>query len=39
MDGARIVGLTPIGQVTVTLLRFNENERLLERILLQQAGR
>jgi hypothetical protein len=39
MDGARIVGRTPIGQVTVILLRFNENERLLERALLQQAGR
>jgi hypothetical protein len=39
MDGARIVGLTPVGQVTVTLLRFNEDERLLERTLLKQAGR
>jgi hypothetical protein len=38
MEGARIIGLTPIGQVTVTLLRFNEDERLLERILLQRAG-
>ena len=39
MDGAQIVGLTPTGQVTVILLRFNDNERLLERMLLQQAGR
>jgi hypothetical protein len=39
IEGARIVGLTPIGQVTVTLLRFNEAQRLLERMLLQQAGR
>ncbi len=39
IDGARIVGLTPIGQVTVTLLRFNEDERLLERLLLQQTGK
>jgi hypothetical protein len=39
INGARIIGLTAIGQVTVTLLRFNEDERLLERLLLQQAGR
>ena len=39
MDGARIVGLTLIGQVTVTLLQFNQDERLLERAWLQQAGR
>jgi hypothetical protein len=39
IDGARIVGLTSIGQVTVTLLRFNEDERLLERLLLQQTGK
>jgi len=37
LDGARIVGLTPIGQVTVTLLRFNEDARMLERILLQRV--
>jgi hypothetical protein len=34
MDGVRIIGLTPIGQVTVTLLRFNMDERLVERIYL-----
>jgi hypothetical protein len=39
ITGGRIVGLAPIGQVTVTLLRFNEDERLLERALLRQAGR
>ncbi len=39
IDGPRIVGLTLIGQVTVTLLQFNQDERLLERALLQQAGR
>ncbi len=38
MDGARIAGVTPIGQVTVTLLRFNDEERVLERLLLHQAG-
>jgi hypothetical protein len=37
-DGARIIGLTPVGQVTVTLLQLNRDERLLERKLLQQAG-
>ena len=35
----QIIGLTPIGEVTITLLRFNEVERILERLLLQQAGR
>jgi len=39
IDGPRIAGLTLIGQVTVTLLQFNQDERLLERALLQQAGR
>ncbi|MDB6021336.1 MAG: endonuclease [Pedosphaera sp.] len=39
LEGVRIIGLTRIGHVTALLLRFNENERLLERMLLQQAGR
>jgi len=39
IEGPRIVGLTLIGQVTITLLQFNQDERLLERALLQQAGR
>jgi hypothetical protein len=39
IDGPRIVGLTLVGQVTVALLQFNQDERLLERALLQQAGK
>jgi hypothetical protein len=39
IDGPRIVGLTLIGQVTVSLLQFNQDERLLERDLLQRAGK
>lgn len=38
MDDARIIGITPIGEVTVTLLRFNDHERLMERSLLQRGG-
>jgi hypothetical protein len=38
MKGPRIVGVTPIGQVTVTLLRFNDDERVSERLRSQQAG-
>jgi HNH endonuclease len=39
IDGARIIGLTLIGQVTVSLLQLNHDERLLERELLQRAGK
>jgi hypothetical protein len=39
LDGARIVGLTLIGQVTVSLLQLNHEERLQERELLQKAGK
>jgi hypothetical protein len=39
INGPRIVGLTLIGQVTVTLLQLNQDDRLFERALLQQAGR
>jgi hypothetical protein len=39
LAGVRIVGLTLIGQVTVTLLQFNQDERLLERELLQKAAK
>jgi hypothetical protein len=39
IDGPRIVGLTLIGQVTVTLLQFNQDERILERELSQKAGK
>jgi len=38
IDGARIIGLTPIGQATVGLLQFNQDERLLERMFLQQSA-
>jgi hypothetical protein len=39
LDGVRIVGLTLIGQVTVSLLQFNQDERLIERERLQKAGK
>jgi len=39
LDGARIVGLTLIGQVTAALLQFNQDERLFERELLEKAGK
>jgi hypothetical protein len=39
MAGTRVIGLTPIGQVTVTLLRLNDDERLLERGFLHQSER
>jgi len=38
MDGARIIGLTPIGEVTAALLRFNDDERIVECRLFLQAG-
>lgn len=38
-DGPRIVGLTLIGQVTVTLLQLNNAERVLEREYLQKSGK
>jgi len=38
-DGLRIVGLTLIGQVTATLLQFNQDERIIERELLRKAGK
>ena len=38
LERARIVGITPVGQVTVRLLRFNDDERILERSLLQLLG-
>jgi hypothetical protein len=37
-DGARIAGRTEVGEVTARLLRFNEDERVLERSLLQSLG-
>lgn len=36
--GAHIIGVTAIGEVTVTLLRFNDPERVLERTSLRHAG-
>jgi len=39
IDGTRIIGITEIGQVTSTLLNFNDADRLLERKALIEAGR
>lgn len=39
IEGARIVGLTEIGRATATLLRFNDDERVLERAALLRAGK
>jgi hypothetical protein len=39
VEGAQIVDLTSVGSVTATLLRFNEGERLLERILMKRFER
>jgi hypothetical protein len=38
LDNGRIVGRTTVGEATARLLRFNEDERVLERTLLQQLG-
>ena len=37
-SGPRIIGLTLIGEVTVTLLRFNDEPRVIERMLLIRLG-
>ncbi len=37
LEGAQIQGLTPVGRVTVFLLRLNEAERVGERALLIEA--
>jgi len=37
-DGSRIVGLTEVGLVTVQLLRLNDEERIVERAVLQSIG-
>jgi len=39
LDGARIVGLTPMGRATVFLLQLNSEERVRVRHRLQRAGR
>ena len=38
-DGITILPLTPVGEVTVRVLQFNESPRLLERKALQEKGR
>ncbi len=37
-DGARLTGKSVIGRVTITLLRLNDDERVLERRWLQRLG-
>jgi hypothetical protein len=37
LDAGRIIGLSPTGQVTVTLLRFNDDARVAERLLLHHV--
>ena len=39
LEGAAIVGITPVGRATVRLLRMNAVERLEERQRLQAKGR
>lgn len=39
LNGPRIAALSEIGEVTVKTLRFNDDERLLEREILQTKGR
>ncbi len=39
LEGARIVGLSEIGEVTVRVLRMNNTERILERETLQAQNR
>jgi hypothetical protein len=38
LDGARLAGKSAIGRVTITLLRLNDDERVLERTWLQRLG-
>jgi hypothetical protein len=38
LEGVRIVGMTPIGEVTVGLLHLNDEERIKERRLLLLGG-
>jgi hypothetical protein len=39
LDGARIVALTEVGEVTARILNFNVDERVLEREALVEVGR
>lgn len=38
IDGARLLGLTEVRQVTLQLLRLNDEERIVERAVLQMIG-
>src|SRR5262245_58722845 len=37
--GPRIIGLTPVGRATITLLRLNDEARLIDRQMLMEARR
>ena len=39
LDGVRITPISGIGEVTARILRFNDDERCMERRLLQERGR
>jgi HNH endonuclease len=39
LDGPRIVGVTEIGEVTIKILRLNDDERVLEREILRAGER
>lgn len=39
IDGGRIVAVSPVGEVTARILRFNAADRVAERQLLQRLGR
>ena len=38
LDGARILPLTEVGEVTIRVLRLNDEERIVERAVLQLIG-
>ena len=38
MEGKRLAGKTAMGRVTITLLRLNDDERLVEREWMQRLG-
>jgi hypothetical protein len=39
LDGTRVVGLSEVGEVTVRTLRFNDDDRLMEREVLRMKNR
>ena len=39
LEGAQLVGLTPVGRATIVLLRLNDRTRLVQRQVLIEAGR